>query len=33
MVNMPWAITPGRSAFRAASSDQWMGLKSPLAPA
>jgi phage portal protein BeeE len=33
IVNMPWAITPGRPTEVATRSDQWIGLKSPLAPA
>ncbi len=33
IVNMPWAMTPGRPTEVATRSDQWMGLKSPLAPA
>src|SRR6266545_127217 len=33
MENMPWAITPGRPTDVAHSSFQWMGLKSPAAPA
>jgi hypothetical protein len=32
-VNMPWAITPGSPMPVATRSDQWIGLKSPLAPA
>ena len=33
MVNMPWAITPGRPTEVATRSFQWIGLKSPEAPA
>jgi hypothetical protein len=33
MVSMPWAITPGRPTDDATRSLQWIGLKSPDAPA
>ena len=33
MVNMPWAMTPGSPTPVAKASFQWMGLKSPEAPA
>ena len=33
MEYMPWAITPGSPTALAISSLQWMGLKSPEAPA
>src|SRR5687767_5183707 len=33
IVNIPWAITPGSPTEVATRSDQWIGLKSPLAPA
>ena len=33
MVSMPWAITPGSPTSVATRSFQWMGLKSPEAPA
>ena len=33
IVNMPWAITPGRPTACAVRSLQWIGLKSPEAPA
>jgi len=32
-VNMPWAMTSGRPTDVAKRSFQWMGLKSPEAPA
>ena len=32
-VYMPWAMTPGSPTDAATRSDQWIGLKSPLAPA
>jgi hypothetical protein len=33
IVNMPWAITPGSPTLVAIRSLQWIGLKSPDAPA
>jgi hypothetical protein len=32
-VYIPWAMTPGSPTDLATRSDQWIGLKSPLAPA
>ena len=33
MVSMPWAMTPGQADPVATRSFQWIGLKSPEAPA
>ena len=33
IVNIPWAITSGKPTARANRSFQWIGLKSPEAPA